>query len=419
MRLLVHICLLLPTLTSAQIAANDVDWRVRVTPFNEVFPALELSQARRHAAAAATDHVLGDGTGLIAVRVHARRAGERIRLGVDAPGLGAPMRFEAILAQADVDYELHPPLDWDVPRLLALPTPLAAQLKFTLERDDTAAGAREVAVSLRPLAEALYFVRDGGDSVDLSWIFAAYVDERGATVDRILEGALKSGIVDKFDGYAGADPALVYRQVWAIWQALTEHGIRYSDADPGIGRGPQVFSQRVRSLADTWSDRSANCVDGSVLIASVLQRIGLRSFLVLVPGHAFVGFYTDADAQHAAYVETTLLGDTVTPPAKLPDFAADVALTRGNHASLAGFAAALAAGRARHTRVAHKLDGRHRPDYAVIDISAARAFGIHAIGAESTSNGSAGGSAGSQPALKRSVNAAPPRVAERDTSKLP
>jgi len=131
--------------------------------------------------------------------------------------------------------------------------------------------------------------------------------------------------VEKFDGYAGANPALVYRQVWAIWQALTQHGIRYSGADPAIGRGPQVFSQRVRSLADTWSDRSANCVDGSVLIASVLQRIGLRSFLVLVPGHAFVGFYTDADAQHAAYVETTLLGATVAPPAKLPDFAADIA----------------------------------------------------------------------------------------------
>ena len=415
MRLLIHLLLsLLPMLTSAQIAAPDADWHVRVTPFNEVFPALELSQARRHATAATTDHILGDGTGLIAVRVRARHAGEHVLLGVDAPGLGMPVRFEATLAQANVDYDLHPPLDWDVPRLLALATPLTTQLQFTLERDAAPAGTREVAVSLRPLDEALYFVRDGGESVDLSWIFAAYVDERGATVDRILEGALKSGIVEKFDGYSSADPGVVYRQVWAIWQALTEHGIRYSGADPAIGRGPQVFSQRVRSLEDTWNDRSANCVDGSVLIASVLQRIGLRSFLVLVPGHAFVGFYTDADAQHAAYVETTLLGATVAAPAKSPDYAADIEPTRANRASLAGFAAALAAGRAHHTRVVHRLDGRHRPDYAVIDISAARAFGIHAIGAQSVN-----GNEGSQPALKRSVNAAPPRVAERDASSEP
>ena len=304
MRLLVLVCWsLLFALALPQLAAaDDTDWRVRVTPFDEVFPALELSQARRHAVVAVTDHVLGDGTGLVAVRVRSGHAGEHVRLRVDAPGLGAPVRFEATLAQADVDYELHPPLDWDVSRLLALPTPLTAQLQFTLERDDAPAGTREVVVSLRPLDEALYFVRDGGDSVDLSWIFAAYVDERGAAVDRILDVALKSGIVDKFDGYAGAESDRIYRQAWAIWQALTEHGIRYSSADPAIGRGPQVFSQRVRFIDETWNDRSANCVDGSVLIASVLQRIGLRSFLVLVPGHAFVGFYTDADAQHAAYL---------------------------------------------------------------------------------------------------------------------
>ena len=392
MRVLVLSCLaFLLILLSTQIAtADDADpntsWHIRVTPFNEVFPALELSQARRHAAAANTDHVLGEGTGLIAVRVRARHAGEQVRLRVDAPGLGAPVRFEATLAQAGVEYELHPPLDWDVARLQAQSAPLAAQLRFTLDRDDAGAGTRDVAVSLRSLAEALYFVRDGGDSVDLSWIFAAYVDEQGAAVEHILDAAEKSGIVEKFDGYGSADPDSVYRQVWAIWQALSEHGIRYSSADPAIGRGPQVFSQRVRFIDETWSDRSANCVDGSVLIASVLQRIGLRSFLVLVPGHAFVGFYTDADAQHAAYLETTLLGATVTVPAKLPGFAADVAPTRDNRASLAGFAAALAAGRAHRARIANKLDGRHRPDYAVIDISAARAFGIHSIGKESAAS---------------------------------
>lgn len=361
-----------------QAAAQDSDWSVRVTPFDDVFPALELSQARRHVAAAATDHVLGDGTGLIAVRVRAQRAGEHVTLRISAPGLDAPATYSAILAQDGADYELHPPLDWDVPRLLTLATPLAAQLQFELTRDDAPTLARSVPVSLRPLEEALYYVRDGADSVDLSWIFAAYVDERGATVDRILEAAIDSGIVDKFDGYASADSERVQRQVWAIWQALTAHGIRYSGADPAIGRGPRVFSQRVRFIDETWADRSANCIDGSLLIASVLQRIGIRSFLVLVPGHAFVGFYMDADAQRAAYLETTLLGASVNLPAALPAFASGTVTAR---ASLASFTAALAAGRAHHARVARKLDGKHRPDYAVIDISAARAFGIRPIAA--------------------------------------
>jgi len=360
-------------------SAEPPDWSVRVTPYRQVFPALELSQARRPVLDHAGDHVLGNGSGLIALRLRAHRAGERVILSVTLPEHGGVERFAATLAQPDVEYELHPPLDWDIGRLRELGSALATQLDFSIQRDGTAAGEREVAVSLRPLGEALYFVRDGRDSVDLSWIFAAYVDERDAVVDAVLEAAAASGIAGRFDAYAGADPRLVYRQVWAIWQALSVRGIRYSSADPAIERGPNVFSQHVRFLEDTWADRSANCIDGSVLIASVLQRIGIRSFLVLVPGHAFAGFYTDADAQHAAYLETTLLGAQVAAPPGEPDFAADVPPTHENRASLAGYAAALAAGHAHHARVAAKLDGRHRPDYAVIDIPAARAFGIQPI----------------------------------------
>ena len=260
-------------------------------------------------------------------------------------------------------------------------------MRFTLRRDDAAADTRTLTVSLRPLSEALYFVRDGADAVDLSWIFAAYVDEHDAVVDEVLDSARQSGIVDKLDGYAVASADGIYLQVWAVWQALAGRGIRYSAADPGIARGPRVFSQRVRLLEQTWSDRSATCIDGSVLIASVLQRVGIRSFLVLVPGHAFLGFYTDADAGHAAYVETTLLGASVAA-STVPSFARDKTLTPEKQKSLAGFTAALAAGRVHRARVASKLDGRHAPDYALIDIAAARNFGIRPISAASGSKDS-------------------------------
>jgi hypothetical protein len=373
MRWLNSLCLVL---LSPAAFASEADWSVRVAPYGQVFPALELSQAHRSSTPAASDHVLGNGSGLIAARVHARHANERVVLSIAVPELGAPQRFGATLAQADTDYELLPPLDWDVGRLHALTAPSATHLTFALERDSAPAGEREVAASLRPLDEALYFVRDGKDSVDLAWIFAAYVNERDPVVDEIVEAAQKSGIVENF---AAGDANSAYRQVWAIWHVLTEHGIRYSGTDPAIERGPRVFSQRVRLLADTWADRSANCIDGSVLIASVLQRVGLRSFLVLVPGHAFVGFHTDADAQHAVYLETTLLGGHVAAQATLPAFSADLASTPRRRASLASFSAALASGGAHYARVAAKLDGRHRPDFAVIDISDARAFGIQPI----------------------------------------
>ncbi len=100
---------------------------------------------------------------------------------------------------------------------------------------------------------------------------------------------------------------------------------------------------------------------------------------MLVPGHAFVGFYTDADAQHAAYLETTLLGVRVGTPRQQPDYVDEMTLTPSLRESLASYDAALRAGTVRHARVAAMLDGQHRLDYTVIDIATARAFGIRPI----------------------------------------
>ena len=352
-----------------------------MTPFEQVYPALELSQARRDGSSpdGGSEFAFGDGSGLVAVRVHSRHAGERVSLAVEADGMDAPARVEAVMRKAGRDYELRPPLAWNPLQLRALDMPSRVDLRFTLRRDDADAQTRTLAVSLRPLSEALYFVRDGRDAVDLSWIFAAYVDERDTVVDEVLEAAAKSGIVDKLNGYAGASADGIYRQVWAVWHALAAHGIRYSPVDPGVARGPRVFSQRVRLLEQTWSDRSATCIDGSVLIASVLQRIGLRTFLVLVPGHAFVGFYTDAGGDRAAYLETTVLG---APPPRLsavPAFAADFDVQMAARLDIAQFSAALALGRRRYNQAAARFDAHHRPDYALIDIGAARAFGIAPI----------------------------------------
>jgi hypothetical protein len=354
-------------------AAAEPDWSAHVAPYGQVFPALELSQARRPDPPA-SDRVLGNGSGLIAVRVRALHANERVILSVAVPELGPAQRFGATLALAGSEYELHPPLAWDPATLRAFGLARATHMDFTLERDGSVAATHATAISLRPLAEALYFVRDGGDSADLAWIFAAYVNEHDAVVDEILDAARASGIVENF---AAADANSIYRQVWAVWHALAAHGIRYSGADPAIERGPHAFSQRVRFLSETWSDASANCIDGSVLISSVLQRIGLRTFIVLVPGHAFIGFSAGENA--TAYLETTLLGAHVDALAKPPAFAADRANSAERRASLASFAAALRAGAARYAQAAAKLDGRHRPDYTVIDISAARAFGIQPI----------------------------------------
>src|SRR5207244_4118201 len=78
-----------------------------------------------------------------------------------------------------------------------------------------------------------------------------------------------------------------------------------------------AFSQHVRLVGESSKANQANCADGSVLIASVLEKIGLETDLIKVPGHMFVRFWLDpweGDRKHYCCLETTLLGEGFPPP---------------------------------------------------------------------------------------------------------
>lgn len=342
--------------------ARATDWQVAVTPAGELFPALELSQAR-----------VGDGSGLLRVRIAASVTAQPLRLTIDTPGLRAPAVVEIPPATpAEGPLTVRPRLDWDPVALHGLGGVRRQPLRATLEGPALAPETRTLEVRLHPLDEALYYARDGGDRVDLGWAFAAFVDPADAAVDAILASART--LDPRFD--ATGTGAL--RQAGAVWAALERQGLRYADEDPALARGPLLWSQRVRRPGAVWRERRANCLDGSVLIASVLERLGLEPFIVLLPGHALVGF--DASGRAPVVLETTLLGAPQTPAAN--------------------FAAARRAGHARWRDSMAKLDGRHGPDYARVDIGTARRYGIMPL--------SAGGRASRNPARVVAPAAAAP-----------
>ncbi len=308
---------------------------MEVTPDGDVFPALAWSQRAAGAG----------GDGLVAVVATDVPPGAALRARVQTPGLHADA--VAVAGSVGGAVTLRPRLVWDAAQMAALHEPRPQRLRVVLETGDWHE-TRELDVRLHPLDEAAYFVRDGGAHVDLSWIFAGYVDPFSPAVDALLADARK--LDPMFDSTAADAPR---RHLRAIWQALAARGVRYDAADPALARGPSVWSQRVRSPVRVLRERRANCIDGSVLIASVLERLGLSARIALVPRHAFVGYRGSGGS---VWLETTLLGS-------------------------AGFDAALRAGEARWRKSASRFDGRHAPDYALIDVGTARAYGIIPIGA--------------------------------------
>ncbi|MEO5622875.1 MAG: hypothetical protein ABJB02_05080 [Dokdonella sp.] len=325
------------------------DWQVEITPAGELFPALQLSQIARTAASAA-----GGGDGLVSVRIRGADIPAAVRLRIDTPGLRATAVVDATKTSGSDLLELHPRLDWDVEALRRLSNPRRQILHVTLESTGRPDESRSIDVRLHPLDDALYFVREGPDRVDLGWAFAGYVDPHAAVVDDILASA--RNLDPQFDADVHDDEADL-RRVGAVWAALEQRGLRYADGSPALAQGPAIWSQRVRLLDDVWRDRRANCLDSSVLIAAVLERLGLHAFIVLIPTHAFVGYFRGGDRRDPVTLETTLLGLAPTGAG-------------------ANFARARAAGSVRWRKVAARLDGRHGPDYALIDIVTARAYGI-------------------------------------------
>ena len=94
-----------------------------------------------------------------------------------------------------------------------------------------------------------------------------------------------------------------------MWYVLQKRNFRYSSVSYSSLSSNVVYSQRIRTFQDALSSSQINCVDGSVLFASLLRAINITPVLVQMPGHMFVGYYTDASKKNLTFLETTMIGD--------------------------------------------------------------------------------------------------------------
>lgn len=150
--------------------------------------------------------------------------------------------------------------------------------------------------------------------IDLSKHVAAWVTPNAPAVIEMLRVAADHHPRGKLWGYQG-EGSLAERtartrgQVNAIFEALKAEGqITYIDAPISFGRDPQNIQQRVNFPADSLRYRQANCLDGAVLYASLLERASIHPVIVLIPGHAFVGWEVWKRTGTYEYLETTMTG---------------------------------------------------------------------------------------------------------------
>lgn len=307
----------------ASITQTSGKWEPVVLFDGQIFPAYLIASATVDPAklpSSGKANRLGDPAGVIGVNITSPENNAPVTVTFEATTIFQRSSVTVTLPEKDRTYLVCPKMNYNFEALLrtrqAVPITLAADVAFGSQPAET----RAITVRLSPINDCPFAL--AGAATDnkvewIDWMFAAYVNENHPWSDDLRKEALKSGLIDNFAGYQGS-PEDVITQVFAIWHVLQKRGFKYSNITTTTGKDSEAVGvQQVRFLDQAVAGAQANCVDGSVLFASVLRQIGIEPVLVLVPGHMFMGFYlSPGSPESIIYLETTMMGNVNLSPAQ-------------------------------------------------------------------------------------------------------
>jgi len=326
--------------------------------------------------------IYGDENGWLGVDLSGIHVGTRVTIEITADGFMKSSKWEGEITATNSrgNVSIYPKAMWDYDALMKVRQQRPINAVFSVSIGDKELPDTTQTFTLKSINDCpLYIATDAENVINLSFLFAAYVNENHPRVQEILKEALGCRLVEKFDGYQSGDPKHVVMQVFSIWNALQRRGIKYSNV-ASTTPGDKVFSQSVRFLDESIDANQANCVDGTVLMASVLRKIGIDSHLVLVPGHCFLAF--DLVPESAALptgLETTMLGRNELTEVKQLALLPSQEKLKEYQDSVKTFVEAVAVGNDAINKYARKLQSQDDAEFRFVSIDDARQLGIMPI----------------------------------------
>ena len=252
---------------------------------------------------------LGDPWGLVGIKYTNTVAGTKVSLKVTVDEIAETTEVEYELVKTG-EYVLYPKLKYRYDKLRTVNQPFPVNVAWAVSVNGRPAGTQSAVARVRSIQDAPIFLDTARGVERLLWVFAGYVTEDAPWLDELIRDAFKGsngaaiGYQDTADG--------VDRQVQAIYQMLRKRGVRYSSITTSSGTSDKVASQIVRFPIDSIRTAQANCVDGTVLLASILRKIGIEPLIVTGPGHALLGYFRVPPEKGVKpdlrFVETTMLG---------------------------------------------------------------------------------------------------------------
>ncbi len=165
----------------------------------------------------------------------------------------------------------------------------------------------------------LWRCNEDGALIDCTPYLAAWVTPNHPRIEKLANVAARRISGNILDGYnvvgdKEMQALAIHERVKAIFDVLHEQGIVYVPLPKKVQAASDYAQkvQHVRLPSEVLQVRgSANCLDGTVLFASLLEHINLHPVLFLRTGHALVGWrvFRDEPKDKVTYgfLETTLI----------------------------------------------------------------------------------------------------------------
>jgi len=302
----------------------ELDWGTKVLPDNTVFPSIIFSLP---SVAPGTpffeflngknpQNLIGDPASCIAVLTVPKQNLERITVRLTAEPFLRQSSISVNDLRAGSPKIIKPTLNWDFQALRRNPqsSPATLVTEF-IDQQGRIVGQTQKRVMIRSANECPILPSPRPTPIDDFLI--GFVNENSPLVDTVLQYGQDSTLSRSYSGYS--DPSTFWNQLFSVWYSLQKRGIRYSNiaavAPPGFGAMP---AQHIRFMDESILRSQANCIDGTVLLASVYTRLGFKAGVVLLkigdhpqmlPDHAILAVKApQGDIAHAL-IDSTVMGN--------------------------------------------------------------------------------------------------------------
>lgn len=240
---------------------------------------------------------------LVTIRYHSATP-KPLRLSVSIPGFTQEQSVRVQAAPAFQKQDFKPPLlDNAVLDALVGPRQRAAEIHLKIEDDTQTLCDTSVPVTL--LSRQWMQWRDpaGDDNIRYlaGWVTPqspAIADLLGRTASQMAAHPERYDGLTKLYGYdqGRATQASVQAQVNAIFDTLQfDYKLHYAEENVPFTTDEMQLIQLPADIL-TRKAPTGMCVETTAIMASAVERLGMRPFFIIVPGHAFLGVAMGANS---------------------------------------------------------------------------------------------------------------------------